>query len=197
MTHHPSDAISPAWSPDGAMVAYQWAGGLFVLDVATDESTQVPDALPGANGPQFTPNDSALLYASSGNDNYSQLWIIPITGGNSTLLIGREHGMGAAGDGSMSPDGALVTMLGHKINGPGAARFLADTDGSEPRYLGGLHSGNCVSNPAGTWSPDGRQIVCAGEDGVLIVDVATGVASRVAEGRAAIWLDDHTLIVEG
>ena len=104
--------------------------------------------------------------------------------------------MGSAGDGSLSPDGSLVTMLGHKIGGPGAARFLADTDGSEPRYLGQLHSGNCVSNPAGTWSPDGRRIVCAGEEGVLVVDVATGESSRVAEGRAAIWLDDHTLLVE-
>jgi hypothetical protein len=31
---------------------------------------------------------------------------------------------------------------------------------------------------------------------ILVVDVATGNASRVARGRGAIWLDRHTLLVE-
>jgi hypothetical protein len=44
--------------------------------------------------------------------------------------------------------------------------------------------------------------VCSGEDGVsgggvIIVDVATGNFTRVADGNVAIWLDDHTLLVEG
>ena len=197
LTRHPTDAISPAWSPNGAMVAYEGSGGLFVLDVATGESTQVAGAPPGAWAPQFTPDGSSLLYTGLGPDSQDYLLTVPIDGGISTVLIGQKQGMGHAGRGSMSPDGSLVTMLGHKINGPGAALFLADTDGSEPRHLGQLHSGNCRSTPAGTWSPDGRRIVCAGDDGVLVVDVATGDASRVAEGRAAIWLDDHTLLVEG
>jgi hypothetical protein len=29
-----------------------------------------------------------------------------------------------------------------------------------------------------------------------VVHIATGNASPVAEGRRAIWLDDHTLLVE-
>jgi hypothetical protein len=32
--------------------------------------------------------------------------------------------------------------------------------------------------------------------GVIVVDVATGKVSPVAEGTAAIWLDGHTLLVE-
>ena len=58
-----------------------------------------------------------------------------------------------------------------------------------------------LSNPAGTWSPDGTRIVCSGADGVsgggiIVVDVATGDFTRVAQGKGAIWLDDHTLLVE-
>jgi Tol biopolymer transport system component len=195
VTHHPTDASSPDWSPDGAMIAYDVSGGLFVLDVATGGSTQVPDVPLGAWGPQFTPDGSKLLYTGLGADN-AQLWTVPIDGGISTVLVGLEQGMGHAGGGSMSPDGSLVIMLGHKINGPGAALFLAETDGSEPRNLGGLHSGNCRLATSGTWSPDGRRIVCAGGDGVLVVDVATGESSRVADGTGASWLDDHTLLVE-
>jgi hypothetical protein len=40
-----------------------------------------------------------------------------------------------------------------------------------------------------------------GEDGgrphtIRVIDVVTGEASTVAEGRAAIWLDDDTLLVD-
>jgi Tol biopolymer transport system component len=56
------------------------------------------------------------------------------------------------------------------------------------------------SNPAGTWSPDGSRIVCLQVDtrrsAIIVVDVTTGDASPVAEGSEAIWLDDHTLLVE-
>jgi hypothetical protein len=52
------------------------------------------------------------------------------------------------------------------------------------------------SNPAGTWSPDSGRIVCSDGTAITVVDVATGVASNVAEGSSAIWLDRHTLLVE-
>jgi hypothetical protein len=54
----------------------------------------------------------------------------------------------------------------------------------------------CDWNPAGTWAPDGSRIVCSKGDAIIVVDVATGDVSRVAEGSGAIWLDRHTLLVE-
>jgi HAMP domain-containing protein len=59
----------------------------------------------------------------------------------------------------------------------------------------------------GTWSPDSSRVVCSGHDlvydngplykgFVTVVDVATGLVSGAAEGKRAIWLDDHTLLVE-
>ena len=48
---------------------------------------------------------------------------------------------------------------------------------------------------------DGSRIVALGPDpshgGIIVVDVVTGDALLVAaEGTEAIWLDDHTLLVE-
>jgi Tol biopolymer transport system component len=118
---------------------------------------------------------------------------VPVAGGESTILFGGGHGgMGHAGGGSMSPDGSLVTMTGHEIDGPGAALFLSNADGSQRRAISGYGT-----NPAGTWSPDGSQIVCLSYGGrILVVDIASGDASRVAKGTDATWLDDHTLLVD-
>jgi Tol biopolymer transport system component len=103
--------------------------------------------------------------------------------------------MGHAGSGSLSPDGSLVTMMGHEVNGPGAIRFVANADGTELRQIAGRGS-----IPAGTWSPDGSRIVCRRSDavgGIIVVDIATGDASpTLAEGNGAIWLDDHTLLID-
>ena len=197
VTNHPTDVIAPAWSPDGAMIAYLGSEGLFVLDVATGEATQVRGVPAGAGGPQFTPDGKSLLYTFPSNTNH-QLLIVPIDGGNSTVLIGREQGL-AAGFGSLSPDGSLVTMLGNEIDGPGALLFLATTDGSELLPLG--PADYCASYPAGTWSPDGSRIVCSGVTrAVTVIEfdpraIKLVASEFVAEGTGAIWIDDHTLLV--
>jgi hypothetical protein len=165
---------------------------LFVLDVATGWPALIAAAVRPMAQPQFTPDGSSLLYTDF-SSGHAALRTVPIAGGKSTVLIGPREGMGHAGNGALSPDGSLVTMMGNEIGGPGALRFVANADGTELRSIpvGG-------SNPAGTWSPDGSRIVCSDYSGkdIIVVDVATGEASRVARGAAAIWLDGHTLLVE-
>jgi Tol biopolymer transport system component len=218
VTHDPRGAISPAWSPDGTMIAYVGYGAgdvrnLFVLDVATGESTQVTHA--GRDvwdvGVQFTPDGTSLLY-TGGTDSHPEARIVPVTGGNSALFIEPGSGLNDAGNGSLSPDGSLVTYMaggsplapdgspltyhGQEITHAGPGRFLSKVDGTGFRFLPGAGS-----NPSGTWSPDGTRIVCSGDDGVtgggvIVIDVATGDITHAVEGRSAIWLDDHRLLVE-
>jgi Tol biopolymer transport system component len=198
VTYDPAGAAWPAWSPDGTSIAYEGSGGelahLFVLDVAAGEVTQITDEtelLPGS-GLQFTPDGSSLIY-TGGSGIVPELRTIPVTGGESTIRFGAGRGgMHDAGNGSMSPDGALVTMMGSEIGGPGAIRFVANTDGTELRNIPGG-----ASDPSGTWSPDGSRIVCSRfSGGIIVVDIATGDATFVAEGSSAIWLDDHTLLID-
>lgn len=204
VTHDPAGADWPAWSPDGAMIAYVGGprdlsdpGDLFVFDIARSTSTRIADEVvsPYLSGIQFAPDGSSVVYTYSGSaSGAAEMRTVPVGGGQGTILFGGGHGgMGHADRGSFSPDGSLVTMTGNEIDGPGAAVFVSNADGTQRRAIAGYGA-----NPAGTWSPDGSQIVCLGykEGRILVVDIATGDASPVAKGSEAIWLDDHTLLVE-
>jgi WD40-like Beta Propeller Repeat len=208
LTNLPRDGSpsSPAWSPDGSSIAFvatdrEGVRNLFIVDVGTGESTQVTHrtgdlyANDTMDGIQFTPDGSSVIY-SDGPVVRTQ----PIAGGRSTLLIGPGEGVSSAGNASMSPDGSLVTFLGSgspESEDPGfhcgPCRFVANADGTDRRVIPGW-----VSNPAGTWSPDGTQIVARGTAlyRIVVVDVASGKSMRVAQGTGAIWIDDHTLLVE-
>jgi len=168
-------------------------GGLFVLDVGTGESGRITVGASRFAGVQFAPDGSSLVY-TGGSNTLPVLLTVPVVGGESTILFGEGRGgMNDAAIGAMSPDGSLLTMMGSEIGGPGAILFVANVDGTDLRHI---PEGR--SNPAGTWSPDGSRIVCSnyGGEHILVVDIATGEASRVADGSGAIWLDGHTLLIE-
>jgi Tol biopolymer transport system component len=206
LTHDVREAMSPAWSPDGKKLAYvgygaKWNGNetrLFVVDVATGVSTRITSERGWS--PQFTPDGSSIIYTSD-VANAPILKVVPAAGGRSKVFLAPNRGLWDTGDGSLSPDGKLVTFLGggfpnEKPRGfhCGPCRFLANADGTGRRVL----DGDCwASSPAGTWSPDGSRIVCSDDvDSIVLVDVASGRTSRVAEGKSAIWLDRQTLLID-
>ena len=212
ITHAPNGAGSPAWSPDGTSIAYEAIDsghllGLYLLDVASGESTQIggvnrayvrasdQSLLPHRPlEPQFTPDGASLVY-TGGSDDRPVIRSVPLAGGESTLLIGPGRSLRDAENGSLSPDGSLVTFLGSGFGRPEPQRWVANADGTERRLLPEVYGIPCRSTPTGTWSADGSRIVCSEASRVIVVDIATRAARPVASGRGAIWLDDHTLLV--
>lgn len=205
------DQINPRWSAQGQIVfqgrnaATEEIGNLYLLDPISGTTKQLTD-LPFRHShhwfmsPSFRPDGGAILFnlpRAGPNDQASladqswDLWTIPATGGEPTLL--RRN----AAHGSYSPTDPTIAYLKQPRfdieNGSfgSGSIWLADADGNDARLLvegPGLHWPR--------WSPDGTRIAYADEDGVYVVNVATGETSRIIDGGAAEWLDDHRLIVE-
>ena len=195
------DGFIPRWSPDGSMLVYQERradtqelGTLVVVGVATGERTVVTDLKPERVdsfwwvNPTFTPDGEAILFSlprGSEADAPWDLWSVPAAGGEPTLVL-RD-----ASDGAYSPDGrslSYVPQAGEDVPRPGGL-LIADADGTDPRVL--------VEGDAGLarWSPDATRITYLDDEGVHLVDVATGETSLVARGDWPEWFDNDTLIV--
>jgi dipeptidyl aminopeptidase/acylaminoacyl peptidase len=212
VTHDQRGASAPAWSPDGEAIAY--ASGdytlvdedvvnIFVLDLATGETSQVTNEKPttetnlsvglglGAAFPQFSPDGASIIYTVNRGDGFS-MRIVPVRGGKSVLLVGGGKNDVEAVLGTLSPDGSTLaaSCLG-RLEGI----CIAHADGTNLRVL---VNGPSLVGP--NWSPDGTRIAYTNANAnpytVFVVDVATGETTFVAEGTVSEWLDDHTLIVE-
>ena len=204
-TPHNLEALAPSWSPDGSLLVYQGrreqfegqvAPGydLYVVDVTTGQITQrlIREASLSSwdyMNPSFTPDGGSILFQKldgSHSHPYWDLWSIPITGGDPTM-VRRDAAFGA-----YSPDGETLAYLDAPdccSEGWTSGLWLVGADGSDPRPLVDA----LVSWLR--WSPDGTRIAYVTDSEVGVVDVATGMTSRVAEGGTVEWLDEHSLVV--
>jgi len=194
------DAFGAQWSPDGSMLVYQQRhqeslhlGDLIiVVPGRPNERTQIThlDRSPRWGWwfmfPSFSADGRSVLFQMPrGDGNEWDLWSVPVTGGQPTI-VRRDVGWGA-----YSPDGMSLA-------------YIAPMDQSfsgEKLWIAPLSGGSPVAVATGhlswaRWSPDGTKISYSGGDGyVHVFDLASGKNTRIALGQNAEWADDHTLIV--
>jgi dipeptidyl aminopeptidase/acylaminoacyl peptidase len=196
------DGFGVRWSPDGSMLVYQAPdtatheiGNLFVVDVATGETTQITDLDPATYGwwhlgPTFGPDGETIVFhVPRGPDDDEttrwDLWSVPVAGGEASLLV-RD-----ASNAAYAPDGGTIAYLDSPRGYWASPRLMiADVDGGDPSVL---LEGDQIEYPR--WSPDGTRIVYADSDGIHVVDVSTGETSLVADGGIADWFGDDALVV--
>jgi Tol biopolymer transport system component len=198
------NGYAPHWSPDGTKIVYQLRNGasdgldlgnLFVQDLSSGQTTQLTDLdLPTAGwwlmSPRFSPDGRNVIFhlaRDSSSTTKFDVWSVPVTGGEPTLMLRNAFFP------MVLPDGegiAFVKPSGFDLSGDRIS--IAD---AEPSLRTLVKANVAIAFP--TISPDGSGIAYQDGGSIYVVDVSTGESSKVADGNYenAVWLDNDTLIV--
>jgi TolB protein len=157
LTNSPWDDIDPAVSPDGGRVAYAsrqngyW--DLYVLDLASGETTRVTDSPEYDGDPAWSPDGQWLVYTSYVNDNLEVFLRNLDAPGDAPIQL-TEH-PGADYSPAWSPGGREIAFVSDRSGS--ADIWLARLDRVDDRFLNvSAGTGGQEAHPA--WSPDGSRL---------------------------------------
>jgi Tol biopolymer transport system component len=150
----------PAWSPDGARIAFESTvegkRAIWVMQ-ADGQGLRRLTELTGAaveTAPAWSPRGDRIAYASD-RDGNSEIYVVGADGSGSRRLTDNPATDGVP---SWSPDGTRIAFVSDRDGEPGIWAMAAD--GSAPARLvpGAADPG---SKPA--WTPDGRAVAFASD----------------------------------
>ncbi len=185
------DYITPAYSPDGATLAFSVLGsdarsGIFTYDVARDCCLAYLSGGPWYDfSPTYSPDGRWMAFNTQRfGDAVPQVMLMPADGGDAETLSPYQYGGGGYFTSpDWSPTGDLVAFHGAIERGRYHILVADLADGG--RVLRQLTSEGNNEDPS--WAPDGRHLVFVGERswgyGLFVVDVATGQLRTLVSGR--------------
>ena len=151
--------LSPAWSSDGAKLAFSSARSgnpdIYVCDASGAGAHRVTAFLGPNVSPVWNPKTNSQIAWVSGRTKLPQIYIMDSDGSN----VMRMTDGGYATSPSWSPNGEFLTFAWQRNYGPGApgAEDIYIMDIASKRWTQLTHDSG--SNDFPTWSPDSRHIV--------------------------------------
>jgi len=147
--------LSSAWSPDGAMVAYNTLtpAQVVVKDLANDQARVIASGAGVFISPVFSPDGASVVYGH-GEDEGVDIFIAPTSGGGGhRLSVGRGSDNVSP---TFSPDGRRIAFMSARAGHPEI--YTMDADGTNVELLTPPEFGERSHRASPDWSPDGRSV---------------------------------------
>jgi TolB protein len=174
--------ISPAWSPNGAQLAYVSFEArkpeIWVYEVATGRRRLVAGFKGSNSGPSWSPDGRTLAITLS-RDGNSQIYTVSALGGEPTRLTRSE---GIDTEATYSADGKSIYFMSDRGGAPQIYKMSASGGGATRVTF----SGNYNISP--TLSPDGKWLAYISRAGggykLFAMDLSTGAANAITDTNA-------------
>lgn len=164
----------PAWSPDGAWIAFRGVVGVDLALIKPDGSDLTPLGVRNAECPVWSPDGMKILYCRNENrsgvvsDNW-EVWVMNRDGSQQRQLTdnpARDYPI------AWSADGSRIVFYSQR-DGQGAS-FVMDADGSNVARVTEATDLSTV----GAWLADGRFVISSAGSGVPDWFVLDGTGGR-------------------
>ena len=175
--------MSPAWSPDGAMLAYvsfeSRVSAVYVQNIHTTQRSRV-SARAGINGaPSWSPDGKKLALTLSGSNGNLDIYLLDLTSQQLTRLTDDP---GIDTEANFSPDGSAVYFTSDR---PGSPQIYRLGLGGNERPKRVTFTGSYNARPR--VSPDGKQLAVLTLDNgayrIGLQDLASGTLTILSKGR--------------
>ena len=194
-------ALEPALSPDGLMLAYvaedqNEVFDIFVSRVAGGDRVRITNDAARESHPRFSADGNQVVFARRRpNERDPEICVVPSLGGQVSVVVAN------ASQPVWSPDGGRLAFIRPATASTPFVLATARLDGSDERTLvqaDGVYP--AMRNPA--WSPDGNSIVFVRSTGGIAAELwsvpaSGGALRRISNDPPTVFVDEPVFSEDG